>query len=160
MNNGGAASVLDLLTFSLDGERCALLASAVREVVRAALPTRLPKAPPIVSGVLNVRGELVPVLDIRQRFGLSRRTIDPDDYIVVARAGGRVVAFAVERALDLVQVPATEIHAATEIAAGTKHVAGIVRLSDGLLVIYDLHGFLSVNEALVLDRSLAGTQTS
>jgi chemotaxis signal transduction protein len=49
VNNGGAESVLDLLTFSLGGERCALLASEVREVVRAALPTRLPKAPPIVS---------------------------------------------------------------------------------------------------------------
>jgi len=59
-----------VLTFALAGERCAIAAEDVREVLRAALPARLPKAPDVVAGVLNVRGELVPLLDIRGRFGL------------------------------------------------------------------------------------------
>lgn len=153
-------SHLAVLTFDLGGERCALPASGVREVVRAALPVRLPKAPPIVEGVLNVHGELVPLLDVRRRFGLPPRSIEPDDHIIVATAGTRVVAFTVERALDLARIPVAEIHAAAEVAAGAEHVAGIARLPDGLLVIYDLHAFLSADEALALDRSLAGASAS
>ena len=143
------------LVFILAGERYALPADDVRGVVRAALPARLPKAPPIVEGVLNVRGDLVPLLDVRRRFGLPPRPISPTDHIIVASAGERVVAFTVEHALDIVRIAAAEIHAATEISAGTEHVAGIARLPDGLLVIYDLRAFLSADEALGLDRSLA-----
>jgi len=146
---------LPVVTFALAGERCAIAAEDVREVLRATLPSRLPKAPDVVAGVLNVRGELVPLLDIRGRFGLPARPLAPDDHIVVARVAHRVVAFAVERVLDLTRVPAAEVRAAASVASGVEHVAGIARLAVGLLVIYDLRAFLSADEVLTLDRALA-----
>jgi len=66
-----------------------------------------------------------------------------------------MVAFAVERVLDLTRVPAAEVRAAASVASGVEHVAGIACLADGLLVIYDLRAFLSADEVLTLDRSLA-----
>lgn len=155
MSNERRSQQLAVLTFDLGGERCALPARDVREVVRAARPARLPKAPAIVEGVLNVRGELVPLLDARRRFGLAPRPMSPVDHIVVATAGGRVVAFTVERALDVVPIAAEDIRDVADVAIGAEHVAGIARLPDGLLVIYDLDAFLSADEALELDRSLA-----
>lgn len=146
---------LSVLTFELAGERCALAAEDVREVVRAALPAHLPKAPDVVVGVLDLRGELVPLLDIRRRFGLPSRPLAPEDHIVIVRVGHRVVAFAVERALDLTRVAHADIQAAADVASGLEHVAGIARLEDGLLVIYDLRAFLSADEALMLDHALA-----
>ncbi len=157
---GSDSAPLAVLTFDLAGERCALPASDVVEVVRAAFPARLPKAPAVVAGVLNVRGGLVPLLDLRRRFGLPPRPLSSDDHTIIASAAGRVVAFAVERVLDLVEIPAAEINATAEVAAGAEHLAGIARLPDGLLVIYDLHEFLSADEAVGLDRSLAEAQTS
>jgi len=158
--NDERSAHLAVLIFGLAGERCALPARDVREVVRAVLPARLPKAPPIVAGVINLRGELIPVLDVRRRFRLPPRFISPDDHIIVATAGDRVVGFAVDRALELVQIPVAEVHAASEVAAGVEHVAGIARLPDGLLVIYDLDAFFSTDEAFALDRSIARAQAS
>lgn len=146
---------LAVLTFALAGERCALAAEDVREVVRAALPARLPKAPDIIAGVLDLRGELVPLLDLRRRFGLPPRPLAPDDHIVVALVAGRAVAFAVERALELAWVPAGAVRAPAAVSPGIEHVAGIARLADGLLLIYDLRAFLAADEVLALDRALA-----
>lgn len=144
-----------MLTFTLDGESCGLPVEHVREVVRAALPGRLPKAPPIVEGVLNVRGELVPLVDLRGRFGFARRPLAPDDHVVIARVLDRAIAFGVDQVQGVIEAPTEDASSAGEIAAGIEHVAGVLRLPDGLLVIYDLRAFLSADELLGLGRALA-----
>lgn len=149
-----------LLTFTLEGGRYALPLEHVREVVRAALPARLPKAPEIVEGVLDLHGELVPLLDLRGRFGLVTLPLDPSQHLVVASIAGRALAFAVDAALDLVRVAGEAVTAAAAIAGDIEHVAGIARLPDGLVVIYDLRAFLSADEVLGIDRALAGTASA
>lgn len=143
-----------LLTFALEGGRYALPLEHVREVVRAALPARLPKAPEIVEGVLDLHGELVPLLDVRRRFGLLARPLDPSQHLVVASIAGRALAFAVDEALDVVRVADEAVTAAAATVTGTEHVAGIARLPDGLVVIYDLRAFLSADETLGLDEAM------
>ncbi|HZP97454.1 MAG TPA: chemotaxis protein CheW [Candidatus Limnocylindria bacterium] len=150
-----AASAIPLLVFELAGERCALPAADVREVLRAVLPARLPNAPEIVAGVLDVRGELVPLVDVRRRFGLPPRALAADDHIVIARVAHRAVAFAVERAEDVVRIPSIDVRDIADVAMGTQHVAGVAHLDDGLLVIHDLRAFLSADEVLGIDRALA-----
>lgn len=155
MSGGVARGDAQLLTFTLEGGRYALPLEHVREVVRAALPARLPKAPAIVEGVLDLHGELVPLLDVRGRFGLSALPLDPSQHFVIAAIAGRAVAFAVDEALDLVRVANEAITAAAAVAADVEHVAGIAQLPDGLVVIYDLRAFLSADEVLGIDRALA-----
>lgn len=149
-----------VLTFLLAGERCAIAASQTREVVRAVAPTRLPKAPPIVAGVLNLRGELIPLLDVRRRFGLPPRAVAVDDHIIIATAAGRAVAFAVDHALDLAWIPQEEIRDAADVAIRTEYVSGLARLPDGLLVIHDLQTFLSAEESAATLTALAGARPS
>lgn len=143
-----------LLTFTLEGQRYGLPLEHVREVVRAALPARLPKAPQIVEGVLDLHGELVPLLDVRGRFGGVARPLDPSQHLVVASIAGRSFAFAVDEAQDLVRVAGEAVTAAAAVASGIEHVAGIARLSDGLVVVYDLRAFLSADEVLGIDEAL------
>lgn len=154
------ATEISLLTFALDACRCALAIESVEEVLPAALPARLPNAPGIVDGVLDVRGTLVPLLDVRKRFGLPARPLDPSQHVVVAVVGDRTVAFAVDEALDVVRVPSERVVAADMVVIGTQHVLGIARLDDGLVVIHDLRAFLSVDEALGLDMALRQTGTA
>ena len=135
---------MSIVPFVMDGHRFGLLARDVREVLRAATPSPLPRAPAIVLGLLNVRGELVPVIDVRSRFGLRPRALAHTDHLVVATAGTRSVAFAVEAADVLVEVA----------RAHGEHVAGVVKLADGALVVYDLATFLSQTEADQLDAAL------
>lgn len=130
------------------------------EVARTVAVAPLPKAPPIVEGVINVRGSLVPVLDIRQRFGMPPSALTPDQHLIIARSGPRVVALRVDRALDLVVVDEDSIHSAARVAPGVEYVAGIARLADGLLVIHDLESFLSLDEAQQVDAAIVGAMVA
>jgi purine-binding chemotaxis protein CheW len=147
-----ASPVVHLLVFEMAGRKLALLASAVREVVRAVAIAPLPKAPAIVEGVINFHDTLVPVLDLRRRFGLPSIPVTPQQYFILAQAGPRVVALRVDQAVDVVTVPETSVEEANGLVPGLEYVAGIARAPDGLLIIHDLGTFLSLDEA----RELAG----
>ena len=146
-----------LLTFEVGASRFALRAGLVREVVRAVAIAALPKAPPIVEGIINFRGTLVPVLDIRQRFRLPPAPLALEQHLIIAQADGRLVALRVDRALDLVVVDEDAIESAARVAPGTEYVAGIAKLTDGLLVIHDLESFLSFEEAGQVDAAVVGS---
>ncbi|MCA1828651.1 MAG: chemotaxis protein CheW [Myxococcales bacterium] len=152
------SSILDLLTFEMRGQRCALLASEVLEVQQAVATTALPRAPAIVEGVVNLRGTLVPVLDIRARLGFPPEPLDVSNHLVFARLprkSGRAqtVAIRVDRALDLVRVAGEQIEDPRPIV-GAVQAAGVAKLADGLVVIHDLRTFLSFEDAQQLDQAL------
>ena len=148
------AELRELLVVTLDGDDVALAVEDVREVLRAAQPTPLANAPAIVEGVLNVRGELVPLLSIRSRLGRRPREMRAADYIVVARASGRVIAFAVDAVVELRRIPASDITRAAALVRGTSHVEGVATLEDGALLIHDLAALLDPDELFTLGRAL------
>ncbi|MEP6689548.1 MAG: chemotaxis protein CheW [Gemmatimonadaceae bacterium] len=143
---------MELLVFQLDGARYALALDAVREVVRAVAVTPLPGAPDVVHGVIDVRGSVVPVFDLRARLGTTPREIDPDDQFVLANAGARVVALQVDRVEWMAEVDVTAVSA--DVARDTPHIAGVARLADGLVLIHDLETFLSESEVVALDDAM------
>ena len=89
---------LEVVVFEVGGQQFGLPASDVRELQRAATVTPLPRAPAVVEGVVNLRGTVVPVLDIRARFRLPPKPMQHTDHFVVAAAGERLVALRVDRA--------------------------------------------------------------
>ena len=146
------ASRIELLTFAIWHERIGIPLADVREVVRAVSIARLPDAPQVVEGVVNVRGTIVPVLDIRARFNLAPKAVEPSDHLVIALAKRRLVAIRVDRVTDLMVLERSEVEDLTVAVPGSNFVAGVAKLSDGLLLIHDLATFLSVTEAEALDR--------
>jgi purine-binding chemotaxis protein CheW len=145
-------SRIALLTFDIWHERFGIALADVREVVRAVSIARLPKAPLVVEGVVNVRGSIVPALDIRARFNLPPKAVEPSDHLVIAFAKRRLVAIRVDRATDLMLLARTDIEDLALAVPGSDLVAGVAKLHDGLLLIHDLATFLSVTEAAALDK--------
>lgn len=143
-----------VVVFQLDDARFALPAASVLEVLRAVAVTRLPGAPPVVEGIVNVRGAVVPVLDLRARFGLPRRDLRPSDHLLLARAGDRDVLVRADRALDVRDVADAEISSLRSVVPRAPHVAGVLRLEDGLVLLHDLAAFLAEAEAAALDAAL------
>ena len=143
-----------LLTFAIDGQRFGIHADHVIEIVRAVRIVGLPKAPRIVEGLINLRGAVVPVLDIRSRFRLSPKAVEPSDHIVVARAKERIVGIRVDRALDVLMLLESDIDCINGIAPTSDYIAGVAKFPDGLLLIHDLATFLSEAEAEALDELL------
>jgi len=145
---------MDILLFTLDGHRYGLSTIDVQEVVRAVAIAPLPKAPPIVEGVIDARGRLVPVLDIRSRFRLLSKALSPSDFFVLARRGDRLVALRVEPGLALAQIAEIDTDSLEPIVSGTDYVAGVARHPDGLVLIHDLQTFLDAAEAAQLAEAL------
>jgi purine-binding chemotaxis protein CheW len=144
----------ELLTFSVGGQRFAIEAGQVVEVVRAVHLARLPKAPAVLEGLIDWRGAVASVLDIRLRFRLPAKPIEATDHIVIARANARLVGIRVDCALGVVAVPEQAIEAIGGIAPASDYLAGVVKLPDGLLLIHDLATFLSAAETDALDEAI------
>ena len=145
---------LEIVVFEVGGQQYGLPASDVRELQRAATLTPLPQAPAIVEGVVNLRGTVVPVLDIRSRFRLPPKPMEPTDHFVVARAGERLVALRVDRATDLIRVAAADVEEARAAVPGVEYVAWVAKLPHSLVLIHDLRTFLSRAEEAELDEAL------
>jgi purine-binding chemotaxis protein CheW len=128
-----------------------LLATDVVEVHRAAWVSPLPRAPAIVEGVLDVRGEVLPVIDLHRRFGLPAKAMELADHLVVVQAGPRRVVVHVGPAVDLLTAPVEDLEQAVEIA---PYARGAARLPDGVVLIHDPEAFLAPAERVALDRAL------
>jgi purine-binding chemotaxis protein CheW len=143
-----------IVTFTLDEQRYGLPLAVVERIVRAAEVTRLPNAPSIVVGAINVEGRVLPVLNVRRRFGLREREISPANHFLIARTPPRVVVLVVDEAKGLVECSQDEIIGSARIVPGLEQFQGVVKLDDGLVLIHDLEKFLSLDEARALDDAM------
>jgi purine-binding chemotaxis protein CheW len=144
----------DVLVFEVAGRRFGLPAATVQEVVRAVALAPMPKAPAVVEGVINLRGTLVPVLDIRGRFRLPSKPVTPTDHLVVARTGPRLVALRVDRARELVALDRADLQPAADVVPGAEYVTWLAKSAEEVLLIHDLDTFLSHAEAAALAEAL------
>ncbi len=149
------AGVTEILVFLVSGQRYALPLPSVQEVQRAVAVTPLPKAPAVIEGVINLRGAVVPVLDLRARFKLPASPVSPSDQLIIASAGGRVVAVRVDQVLDLARLEAGALETLVRTVPKAEYVAGVAKLPDGLVLIHDLETFLTRAEAETLAVALA-----
>lgn len=143
-----------VLVVDVAGLRCGLHVDTVVELHRMVASVPVPDAPTVIDGVIDVRGEVVVVLDLRTRFGLPGRPPRPSDHLVLVRTQGRSIALRVDRVLDLVTVPLGAFDAGIGSPPGTQ-LRGVARLADGLVLITDVDAFLSADEAADLDEALA-----
>jgi purine-binding chemotaxis protein CheW len=148
---------LQVLVFDVGAQRCAVPATAVMRVVRAAAVAALPGGPDLVDGVINVHGLLMPVVDLRPRFGLARSELSAREHFIIVSTSRRHVAVRADRASELAVVRARDLDDARTAIPDVDRVAGVAKLPDGLVVILDLETLLSGAEAAALDRALSPT---
>lgn len=144
-----------LVVFSVDDSRYGLPLEAVERVVRMVEITALPKAPEIILGVVNVQGRVIAVANVRKRFRLNEREPALSDQLVIARTPRRAVALIVDEVTGVLEYSQGEAVPAQRIVPGIDYVAGVVKLSDGMVLIHDLGRFLSLDEERNLDEAMA-----
>jgi len=145
---------IQLVAFRINGQRYALPLSAVERIVRAVAVTPLPKAPAIVLGVINVAGRVLPVLNLRRRFGIPEREIGSADQFVIAHTPRRTVVLVVDEAQEVIEYAETDTSDAGGIVPQLEHIQGIVKLEDGLVLIHDLEKCLSLDEERELTSAM------
>lgn len=150
------ASSMRLVLLAIDGQTYALHLDAVERVLRMVEVTPLPGAPEVVEGVINMQGEVLTVVSIRRRLGLAQRAVGAADSLVVARARARRLAIIAESVLGVVERPTDAVVSVGDLAQGIQHIEGVLKTSDGLVLIHDLDRFFSPEEEQSLDLALTG----
>jgi purine-binding chemotaxis protein CheW len=146
---------VQLVVFALEDQRYALRLDTVERVFRAAEITPLPKAPEVVLGVVDVRGTILPAVDIRRRFRLPPRELEPSDRLIIARASQRRLALVVDSVSGLAEIPEDRITGAATLPPGTGYLEGVAILDDGLVMIHDLDQLLAFQEVKELEAALS-----
>lgn len=146
--------VLQLVVFVIEGQRYALPLPGVERVLPMVAVSPLPKGPAVALGMINLHGQVIPVVDIRRRLDLPPHDYGVTAHLLVARTVRRILAMPVDKVLGVKEVAAEAITPPDTVLPGIRHVAGIVTLPDGLLFIHDLDAFLSLDEERQLTQAL------
>lgn len=140
----------------VDGDRYGLPLEQVREVLRAVWITPLPAAPAIALGLIDVRGHFVPVFDMRRRFGRVSPPLDPAERFVIAWTGEREIALRADTVpFSFATVIAGAQEQVSDVLRRDSFVTGLAHTAEGLLLIQDLHAFLTEAESAELDAAIA-----
>jgi purine-binding chemotaxis protein CheW len=137
-----------LVVFNLGEEAYAVDITMVREIIQLQPITRVPGTPPSVEGVINLRGSIIPIVDLRKRFQLIKNEHDKDTRIVVVNCKGQDVGVIVDSVAQVLRIPVDSIEAASSVFSGDhlEHLMGIVKLSNRLVILLDMDRVLSRQE--------------
>jgi purine-binding chemotaxis protein CheW len=118
------------------------------EIIRTMEITKVPKAPIFVEGVINLRGLVIPIIDLRRRFGLQAKAGTTDTRIIVIEINGMTVGFVVDSVSEVLRIPASTVEPAPPVVAGldSDYISGVGKLQDRLLILLDLDKLLSADD--------------
>lgn len=143
---GGAAPAGEpFILFDLAGATYGVRSREVQQLEMIGPVTRVPNAPPFVDGVVSVRGQVIPVVNLRSRFGFPRQAFDLRSRLLVMRRDARTVGFAVDSAREFASIPPDAIQPPPEGIAGLngRYLEGMAHLGERLVLILDMTDLFS-----------------
>jgi purine-binding chemotaxis protein CheW len=143
-----------IVVFTLGMQRYGIPLSEVERVVRMVEVTPLPDTPPFIRGVINVKGEIMPVIDLRRRFGLPERATQLQDQLLITRCLKRSFALMADMVSDVCDSPERTLTPVDDIFPGLQLLVGVAKLSDGMILIHDLNKLLSPHDENTLDEAM------
>lgn len=153
-------SVIELLAFRLGTEEYGIDILKVQEIRGYDAVTRIANAPPFVKGVINLRGVIVPIIDLRIRFALERADYDQFTVVIVLNLGQRVVGIVVDSVSDVIQFDPGQIRPAPAFpsAPDTRFLTGIGMVGDRMVILFDIERMLLSADMGLTDEPLAETE--
>lgn len=142
-NFAKGSSELQLVTFTI-GEHYGVPISQVQEIIRVGMITKVPNTLPYMEGVINLRGRILPVLNLRKRLQLPEKDITKESRIVVTEIGDKVIGLLVDAVSHVMKVPAGFVDSPPEevLEVDTDYVTGVGKLDDRLVILLDLERLL------------------
>jgi purine-binding chemotaxis protein CheW len=131
---------LQVVGFRIGNEMYGVRIGAVREIVRVPEITAVPSAPDLIEGVINLRGKIIPVMDLRKRFGQTEISHDKKNRILVVELDNKLIGLIVNAASEVLKIPPSEIEApGTVFAEGeSSYVTGVGKLKGRLIILLDI----------------------
>ena len=157
-SNAIADSETQLVVFDLASEFYGVDIGDVREIIRMQSITRVPGAPPFVEGVINLRGSVVPVVDLRKRLDLTLTEQTQETRIVVVDIAGRDVGVIVDGVTEVLRIPLSSVEPPSSMIANvdSDYLRGIARLEGRLIILLDLSKALAMIDTQSATIGIAG----
>ncbi|MFQ5509951.1 MAG: chemotaxis protein CheW [Leptospirillia bacterium] len=135
----------EFLTFALGEEEYGIPILNVQEIIGYQRPTPIPNAPEWVSGVINIRGVVIPVVDIRNLFGMEHKEYDELSVIIVTQVGERVIGAVVDQVNDVLEFTEDQMQDTPEVSASvrTDYITGLGKLEGRLVMLLEMDQVLS-----------------
>lgn len=148
---------LQLVTFGIGSEEFAVDILAVQEINRMMPLTRVPQSPVSVEGVINLRGKIIPVIDLRKRFDMEPAKNSDQSRIVVVEVHSRVLGFIVDRVSEVLRISSKIVEPAPAMVCSvdSDFVSGVAKLEDRLLILLDLPKLFVLEETKQLQSIAA-----
>lgn len=141
--------LIQLVSFNLGAEEYAVEVLKVREIIRMTSITHIPNTPPSVEGIINLRGKVIPIISLRNRFGMSSTEDDQHTRIMVMDIAGKLMGFIVDGVSEVIRIASGEIQPPPSIAAGgtdQDFISGVIKHADQLLLMLQLDRMFSSDE--------------
>ncbi|WP_051183076.1 chemotaxis protein CheW [Desulfocurvibacter africanus] len=146
--------LLQLVTFSIAEEEFGVEILLVKEIIRPMSVTKVPNAPVFVEGVINLRGQVIPIIDLRKRFGLATSKLDKNTRIIVVEMSRMRVGFVVDAVSEVLRISAGTVEPPPAMVAGveSEFIKGVGKLDSHLLILLDLEKLFTSMEQRQLAR--------
>jgi purine-binding chemotaxis protein CheW len=149
-----SGKTLQAVTFALGSEEYGVDIAQVQEINRMVTITHVPRAPKFMEGVINLRGQLIPIIDLRTRFGMDRSERTKNTRIVVTEIGTKRIGMVVDSVSEVLRIPVEQIEDAPDLVAGadTEYIRGVGKMGDRLIIMLDLARIITGTEKVELDQ--------
>jgi purine-binding chemotaxis protein CheW len=149
------SETFQVVSFKLGSEEYGVDIAQVQEINRMVAVTHVPRAPQFMEGVINLRGQLIPIIDLRSRFGMPRAEHTKSTRIVVTEIAAKRVGMVVDSVSEVLRLPAGQIEDAPEMITGvdTEYIRGVGKIEDRLIILLDLAKIISGAEKRELESA-------
>lgn len=154
----GAGNVSQIVAFRLANEEYGVDIMRAQEIIVPGPITRVPEVPGYICGLINLRGHVIPIVDLRKRFGLAAKDADEHTRIIVVNVGTRTIGIVVDAVTEVLRLNCDQIEPPPSSVAGIDHdyIRGLVKLKEKLLILLNIERILSRNEHAQLDEASKG----
>ncbi|HWR08773.1 chemotaxis protein CheW [Sporomusa sp.] len=144
---------LQLVVFRLAREEYGLPITKVQEINRLVPITKLPQTPAFMEGIINLRGRIIPVVDLRKRFQLEVSNYNDDSRIIIVEVAGQTVGIIVDSVTEVVRLAAVSVEPPPPtFILDAKYIQGVGKLEDRLLILLEIDQVLTSQEAIALKQ--------
>lgn len=144
------AADIKLIVFQLMNKEYAIPVNQVQAIEKIEHITRVPRTEKFIKGVINLRGVITPIIDLRSRFGFEEAEYSESNRVIIAGLNDLEVGFIVDLANDVIDIPANSIEPPPEVVGVTEaeYINGVVKIGNRLLILIDLEKILNTDERL------------
>lgn len=146
--------LLQLVTFNIGKEEFGVDILHVQEINRMTHITKVPNAPHFVEGVINLRGRVIPVIDLRLKLKIEKKEYDKNTRIIVVEVENKTIGFIVDSVNEVLRIPANLTEAPPDMVSGieSEFIKSVGKLEDRLLILIDIQKIIQINDMKKLEK--------